>query len=235
METAIEELLAELERSGADALAVLAARPADPDALAAPSRRFERARRLGLTGMWCFTPRGLAELRRQAAANGGGADLAEAVAAFEAAGGSVATHEVDGWWQYGGSGDELLEGNRIVLDALPRVSPPVAAIDAEVQGRVHVHPTALLEDVTIRGPVVIGARTHVSGAFIGPYTSIGDDVSITNAEIENSIVHSGARIAHVSRRLEGCVLGTGAHVFSDFALPKALRLRVGPDSEVGLA
>ena len=72
-------------------------------------------------------------------------------------------------------------------------------------------------------------------SYVGPYTSIGRDVLIEGAELEHSIVFPGARIQHLSSRLEASIVGAGARVFREFRLPRALRVTVGDGAEVSLA
>jgi glucose-1-phosphate thymidylyltransferase len=101
-----------------------------------------------------------------------------------------------------------------------------------VEGRVLIHPTARVEATVIRGPVVIGPDATILDAYVGPYTAIGDGALIENAEIENSVVFSGAQIRHVGGRLDGSVIGRGAHVFRDFGVPRSVRLHVGDGAQV---
>ena len=42
-------------------------------------------------------------------------------------------------------------------------------------------------------------------------------------------------IEHLGGRLEASVVGRGARVYRDFALPRAYRLRVGDGNEISLA
>jgi glucose-1-phosphate thymidylyltransferase len=84
------------------------------------------------------------------------------------------------------------------------------------------------------GPVVIGPGATVTDAYIGPYTAIGEDAHIEGAEIERSIISSGASVAHVGTRLTASVVGHNARLFRDFSLPRALRLRIGDGAVVGL-
>ena len=65
-----------------------------------------------------------------------------------------------------------------------------------------VHPTARLENSLVRGPAIIGPRARLRDAYVGPYTSIGADVVMEGAEIEHSIVFSGAELRYVGARLE---------------------------------
>jgi glucose-1-phosphate thymidylyltransferase len=86
----------------------------------------------------------------------------------------------------------------------------------------------------IVGPTVIGPDTTIADAYIGPYTSVGARARIEGAEIERSIVYSGASILHVGGRIVSSVVGRNARVFRDFSLPRALRLHVGDGTEVAL-
>lgn len=128
----------------------------------------------------------------------------------------------------------LLRATRAALDLLPSHPPAGGVIwpDVEIQGRALIDPTASLASTTVRGPVVVGARSRISNAFLGPYTSVGEDVVIEGAEIANSIVHDGARISNVPNRLEGSVLGRSSKVSVDFELPRGLRLTLGEGAEV---
>jgi glucose-1-phosphate thymidylyltransferase len=86
----------------------------------------------------------------------------------------------------------------------------------------------------IVGPVVIGPRAQVTDAYVGPYTSIGSEARIEGAEIERSIISPGACVMHVGARLVSSLVGRGAHVFRDFSLPRAMRLRVAEGDEIAL-
>jgi glucose-1-phosphate thymidylyltransferase len=147
-------------------------------------------------------------------------------------GGSVHTRRTDEWWRFGDAADTVLAGNRFALESL-RGEPVNAQMrGSEIQGAVSIHPSARIESSTVRGPAVIGAGARVQSAYVGPFTSIGADVLIEGAEIENSIVLAGASVTHLTTRLEGSILGSGARVFKDFRLPRAMRLTIGQGAEV---
>ena len=147
-------------------------------------------------------------------------------------GGRVHTRRTKEWWRFGDAADTVLAGNRFALESL-RSEPVNAQVrDCEIQGAVSIHPSAHLEASTVRGPAVIGPGARIHAAYIGPFTSIAADVLVEGAEIENSIVLAGASITHLHTRLEGSILGSGARVFRDFRLPRAMRLKVGQGAEV---
>jgi glucose-1-phosphate thymidylyltransferase len=147
-------------------------------------------------------------------------------------GGSVHMRRTETWWRFGEATDTVLAGNRFALESLQGEPVNAHLRDCEIQGAVSIHPSARLESSTVRGPAVIGAGARVHSAYIGPFTSIAADALIEGAEIENSIVLAGASVTHLNGRLEGSILGAGARVFRDFRLPRAMRLNIGPGSEV---
>jgi glucose-1-phosphate thymidylyltransferase len=150
-------------------------------------------------------------------------------------GGRVRTLPASACWRYTGAVDSTLDLNRFLLSDLIAEPPALDSPETIVQGPVQVDSSATLERATVRGPVVIGARTRLIDAWVGPYTSIGEDVCVEGAEIENSILLGGTRISHLDRRLEASVVGPGATVGRDFRLPRALRLCVGEGAKVSLA
>lgn len=150
-------------------------------------------------------------------------------------GGGVRTQQVSDWWRFrGGGADSLLEGNRFALEGQPADFAGAELIDSKIQGPVVAHPLARIESSIVRGPAVIGARAHLCDAYVGPYTSIGDDVTIEGAEIEHSVILAGATISHLGGRLEASVVGPKSKVFRDFRLPRAMRLTLGEGAEVSL-
>ena len=147
-------------------------------------------------------------------------------------GGSVKTRRTEGWWRFDDAADTVLDGNRFALERLEAEPVEAQMRDCEIQGAVSIHPSARLESSTVRGPAVIGAGAQLHSAYIGPFTSIAANVLVEGAEIENSIVHAGVSITHLTTRLEGSIIGPGARVFRDFRLPRAMRLNIGQGAEV---
>lgn len=140
----------------------------------------------------------------------------------------------DGWRRYRGDPADLLEVNRLALELIPPQRGYPMGTQNRIEGRVQIDRTATVTTSVIVGPVVIGEGVEVTNAYIGPYTSIGAGARIEGVEIERSIVGPGASVMHVGGRLVSSIVGRGAHVFRDFSLPRALRLRVGEGDEVAL-
>ncbi len=150
------------------------------------------------------------------------------------AGQSLRTGLVPTWRRYRGDPLDLLELNRIVLDQQAPDVDPIDGGDNRIEGRVNIHPTAEIGSSIILGPTIIGRAARVCNSYIGPYTSIGAGAEIEGAEIERSIISDGARIMHISGRIEASTVGRSARIFRDFALPRAMRLHVGEGVELAL-
>jgi glucose-1-phosphate thymidylyltransferase len=142
---------------------------------------------------------------------------------------------VQTWRRYRGNLLDLLELNRLVLDHHAQEPEPLDVGDNRIEGRVSIHPTAELTSSIIVGPSIIGPGARISNPFVGPYTSIGARAELDGAEVERSIIADGARIMHVGRRIEGSTVGQRASISRDFALPRGIRLHIGPNAQLALS
>jgi len=104
---------------------------------------------------------------------------------------------------------------------------------SKVIGRVRLEGDARVTHSEVRGPAVIGARTVVDRAFIGPYTSIGQQCVVRATALEHCVLLDGARVEGAGR-LEDSVVGRNAIVSRSTTNHQALRLLIGDDAEVTL-
>jgi len=188
---------------------------------------------LDLAGACLFGPGALRRAAHVCWCQSGELDLAAIAKLLVDTGGSVQVERVSGWRSYTGEVDDLLELNRLVLDALALEPVSANGTGNRIEGRVEVHPSACVRSSVIVGPAVVDAGALVLDSYIGPYTAIGADVRVEGAEIERSVILPGASITHVGR-LDGSVVGRDARIFRDFSLPRALRLHVGDGGKVAL-
>jgi len=143
-------------------------------------------------------------------------------------------HEVlDGWWKDTGKLDPLLEGNRLVLEALdPRNDGSVDAA-SKVEGRVVIEDGAQIIASHVRGPAIIGKGTIIRNSYIGPFTSVYFGCEITNTEIEHSVVLEQTTITDVPR-IQDSLIGKQVVVRRTESRPRANRLMLGDHSLVDL-
>jgi glucose-1-phosphate thymidylyltransferase len=99
---------------------------------------------------------------------------------------------------------------------------------------VVVEAGATLERSAVRGPAIIGAGTRLIDCYVGPYTAVGEGCMIQNAEVEHSILLSGAEVCDLAGRMESSLLGRNVRIGRDQRQPRAYRFLVGDNSEIGI-
>jgi glucose-1-phosphate thymidylyltransferase len=142
---------------------------------------------------------------------------------------------LEGWWLDTGKKDDLLEANRIILDT--QITPAIEGeLDDQSQaiGRVKIGAGTKVINSSIRGPAIIGENCYLENCFIGPYSSIADDATLIDADLEHSVILRGAKIDRIQQRLVDSVIGRRAKLTVASRRPKALRFMIGDDSQVEL-
>ncbi|GGP00808.1 glucose-1-phosphate thymidylyltransferase [Wenjunlia tyrosinilytica] len=118
---------------------------------------------------------------------------------------------ISGYWKDTGNAADMLEVNRRLLDLLePRVEGFVDD-SSEIVGRVRIDAGAEIRGSRIVGPAVIGAGSVVVDSYIGPSTSVGENCSIRNSEIEFSIIMRDSLFDSI-RRVEASLIGRNVRV-----------------------
>jgi glucose-1-phosphate thymidylyltransferase len=189
---------------------------------------------LALVGVYLFTPaihEAVAELKPSWR---GELEITDAIQWLIESGRTVESSVISGYWKDTGNVSDMLEVNRLILETLePRVEGSVDEA-SELIGRVIVEPGAVVVRSRILGPVIIGAGTRITDSYLGAFTSIAADCSITASEIEYSIVLSRASISGV-RRIEASLIGHDVEVTPAPRMPRAHRLVLGDHSKVQIS
>lgn len=186
---------------------------------------------MALVGVYLFSPAILEAARGLTPSPRGELEITEAIQVLIDEGREVRSEIVSGWWKDTGQLSDMLEANRLVLDDI-ETSLDGTIENSRVEGRVIVEEGAVLRDSLVRGPAVIGRGALVEGAYIGPYTSIGDDVRVINSEIEHSILLAGSSVENQTARIEASLLGREVRVTRSDSLPKTMQLLVGDRAEI---
>jgi glucose-1-phosphate thymidylyltransferase len=188
---------------------------------------------LALVGVYMFTPSIFEAARAIEPSWRNELEITDAIQWLISQGLRVDPHEVRGWWKDTGQVQDMLDANRLILDDLDeRVEGEL--VDSRVEGRVVIEPGVLLERSTVRGPTIIGAGSVLRDAYIGPYSAIGENVTIERAEIEYSIVLSGSSVRDLEGRVEASLIGRNVAIGRSPALPKAYRFVVGDNAEIAI-
>ena len=239
----IGDLVASFRASAPDALILLTPVP-DPEHFGVAELDGERVVRLAekpaepktnlaLVGVYMFTA-GIHDAARAIEPSPRGElEITDAIQYLVDDGKRVEPHVVRGWWKDTGRLEDMLEANRLILDTITdRVEGEL--IDSQCDGRFIVEPGAVLERATVRGPAVIGAGARLTDCYVGPYSAIGEDCVITNAEIEHSILLAGSHVSDLDGRMESSLLGRNVRISRIDRQPRAYRFMVGDNSEIGI-
>jgi glucose-1-phosphate thymidylyltransferase len=159
-------------------------------------------------------------------------EITEAIQALIEDGHKVQSEVVSGWWKDTGQLADMLEANRLVLEEIETRLDGEIDEASRVEGRVVVEAGASVSESVVRGPAVIGAGARIESAYVGPYTSIGEDVRICRSEIEHSIVLAGSVVEDLDTRMEASLLGREVKLTRSDGMPKTLRMLVGDKSEI---
>jgi glucose-1-phosphate thymidylyltransferase len=189
---------------------------------------------LALVGVYLFGPAIFDAARALEPSWRGELEITEAIQGLIDDGHRVQSEIVTGWWKDTGQLADMLEANRLVLEEVETRLDGEIGEGSRIEGRVVLSAGAKVEHSVIRGPAVIGAGACIEGSFIGPYTSIGDDVHIRRSEVEHSIILSGSVVEDLGTRMEASLLGRNVKLTRSDGMPKTFRLLVGDNSEIKL-
>jgi len=188
---------------------------------------------LALVGVYLFTPAIHEAVASIEPSDRGELEITDAIQWLIDNGHRVRHDTLTGWWLDTGKKDPLLESNRRVLETLePRIDGDVSE-DSDIDGRVVVEAGATIVNSRIRGPVIIGSGTVIEHSYVGPFTAIASDCSITDSEIEQSVVLDRSRISGVAR-LSDSLIGRDADVHRSGQRPASTRLMIGDHCSIDL-
>ena len=103
-----------------------------------------------------------------------------------------------------------------------------------VKGKVIIGKNVVISaDSEVRGPSIIGDNTVIEDkAFIGPYTSIGNNCKIMKASIENSIIMDNSNI-NTENTIVDSIIGENSTIMNANSLkPPGKRLLLGENSRI---
>ncbi len=189
---------------------------------------------LALVGIYLFGPEIHAATEQITPSGRGELEITDAIQQLLDSGLQVVPHILDGWWIDTGKMEDMLDANRVVLHELVGRIDGVVGRDCTIQGNVVVEAGAVVERSNLRGPLIIGANTRVTNAYVGPFTAIGRDCEITESEIEHSIVMERTRIVQVPHRIEDSLIGRDVVIFQADGKPRAYKLMLGDHSQAGI-
>ncbi len=187
---------------------------------------------LALVGVYIFSREIHDAIARIKPSFRGELEITDAIQELIHMGYEVKSEILHGWWLDTGKKDSILQANTVVLDDyIKRDIRGSVDRKSQITGRVTIEKGAVVKNSIVRGPAIIGKQAEISDSFIGPFTSIGDGVTIRNSVIEHSVVLNNAFLSGIER-LEDSLIGKSTKVMKNASQHKALRLMVGDDSTI---
>ena len=189
---------------------------------------------LALVGVYMFQSDIFESVKRIQPSSRNELEITDAIQALIDRGLDVPPQIVSGWWKDTGKPEDLLEANQLILEMLEHRIEGVVDQDSRIEGKVIIESGANIERSIIRGPAIIGSGTRLVKAYVGPFTSIMNDVEIFNTEIEHSIVLEGTHLNDLTNRVINSLIGKNVRIYREPVKPSAYRFMLGDNSEVGI-
>ena len=190
---------------------------------------------LALVGVYMFGPQVFESVNRIKPSFRNELEITDAIQDLIDRGLTVRPHIVDGWWKDTGKLEDMLEANRLILDTFERRIEGSVDAESRIEGKVVIEPGAVVERSVIRGPAIIGRGARIIHAYVGPFTSIMNDVEIHDTEIEHSIVLEGSSLRDLANRVIDSLIGKNVRIYREPVKPSAYRFMLGDNSEVGIS
>jgi glucose-1-phosphate thymidylyltransferase len=188
---------------------------------------------LALVGIYMFDSNIFAAVNAIKPSKRGEYEITDAIQWLIDNGYRVYPHVHQGWYFDTGKPIDMLDANAAVLEELkPGIAPDAVIENSEIDGRVTVQAGAKILNSVIRGPAIIGEGTVIEQSYIGPFTSIYHHVTVTNCEIERSIVLEESTIADLPARLQDSLIGRRVILTRNNTKPRALKMNLGDNSVV---
>jgi glucose-1-phosphate thymidylyltransferase len=189
---------------------------------------------LGLVGVYMFDATVFKAVKAIKPSARGELEITDAIQWLIDQGYVVRPHVIEGWWKDTGKLEDMLEANRLILETFERRLDGDIDADSRVEGKVVVEAGAVVERSVIRGPAIIGRGARITHAYIGPFTSIMNDVLIQDTEIEHSIVLECSSLRDLANRVTDSLIGKNVRIYREPVKPSAFRFMLGDNSEVGI-
>ena len=144
---------------------------------------------------------------------------------------------IRGWWKDTGKPEDLLEALYLILDEINEEIRGEVEEGAKIIGRVYIgEGTKIRSGTIIRGPAYIGRNCEIGpDTYIGPYTSIEDNVRIVGGEISGTLIMEDCEISlGDSERIIDSIIGKGCKIVRGGKRRFGITLILGESSQVNL-
>lgn len=140
--------------------------------------------------------------------------------------------KIDCLWRDLGTPKDILDMSQYLLDNIgDEISGTLDKI-TRVTGNLKLGRDSKIINSTIRGPVTIGCNTVIQNCYIGPYTSIYDNVKTFSCEIENSIILDNCTISDIRDTISNSIIEKKCVIRGSKDQKRENRLLLGMNSRI---
>ena len=189
---------------------------------------------LAVIGVYFLTPKIFDIIDKLKPSWRGELEITEALQLLMEEGNTIEYDTVTGWWKDTGTPEDILHANQLVLDSIGTPQQFQVNDGAEIRGNIIVGKnTTISRDSFITGPAIIGENCTIGPAVrLGPYASVGNNVSLKKCDVENSIIMEGAKI-DAKVHLVDSIIAHESEI-EDHTHPKKHQFLLGERSQIRL-
>ena len=119
------------------------------------------------------------------------------------------------YWKDTGTPEDIIHANGIILENLSAYFYGKDDGTNTIEDNVMVGENSIIKNHSVlNGPIIIGKNCIIDGATIGPHTSIGDDSTITNCNLQDSIIMSNCKITG-DIKIKNSIISYNASIISN--------------------
>ena len=189
---------------------------------------------LAVIGIYFLTPKIFDIIKILKPSWRGELEITDALQLLMNEGYSVEYDTVTGWWKDTGTPEDIIHANKLVLDSIGTENQFLIEGDSEIKNNIVIGKnTEISRDSFVTGPSIIGKNCKIGPKVrLGPYVSVGDNCTIRNCNIEDSIIMDECKIdAKVD--LSNSIIAHGA-IIEDNKTPKKHQFLLGERSQLKL-
>jgi glucose-1-phosphate thymidylyltransferase len=187
---------------------------------------------LAVIGIYMFAPAVHEVIARLTPSWRNELEITDAIQGLIDGGLRVDAEVLDRYWIDTGKMDDMLNANRVVLGELrPRCEGSVDE-KTRVYDPVVIEAGAIVEDSVLRGPLIIGRDTVVTGSYIGPNTAIDARCRIKGCRIEDSMVMENTRLEDLHWPIVKSMIGRNVELVGGHSSTGSYSLTLGDHSRI---
>jgi glucose-1-phosphate thymidylyltransferase len=212
--------IAELDKNNPGKIKKIMEKPKDP-----PSN-------LAVIGIYFLTPKIFDIIDNLKPSWRGELEITDALDMLMNQGNKIEYDTVTGWWKDTGTPEDIIHANKLVLDSIGTENQFLIDNDSEIKGNIVIGKgTEISRDSFVTGPAIIGKNCKIGPAVrLGPYVSVGDNCTLKNCNLEESIIMADCKI-DAKIDLSSSIVAHSSEI-EDSKIPKKQQFLLGERSQL---